>query len=67
MKRQKGFNLFELLLALFWMVAIVAWPFNLYRLATCDFESPYKCEVIHAIGVAIPPAAIVTAWFPGGE
>jgi len=36
---------------------------NAYRLVGCDFESPYKCEVIHAIGVVLPPAAWVTVWF----
>lgn len=36
---------------------------NAYKLAGCDFESNYKCEAVHSIGVVIPPAAFVTVWF----
>lgn len=43
--------------------SILAWPMNAYRLTLCDFEAPYKCEVIHTIGVVVPPAAVVTVWF----
>lgn len=39
-----------------------AWCVNLYKLTQCDFASPYKGEVIHAVGL-FPPAAIVTVWF----
>ena len=35
---------------------------NLYKLTQCDFESPYKCEVIHAIGL-FPPASLIQVWF----
>jgi len=35
---------------------------NLYKLTQCDFESPYKCEVIHAIGL-FPPASLIVVWF----
>ena len=47
------------------VVALVSAPYfwNAYKLAGCDFESPYKCEAIHGIGVIIPPAAFVTVWF----
>lgn len=46
------------------IIAVVfsCWVTNLYRLTECDFEGPYKCEVIHAIGL-IPPASLVTVWF----
>jgi hypothetical protein len=43
--------------------AFTPYVWNGYKLAGCDFESNYKCEVIHGIGVVIPPAAFVTAWF----
>ena len=38
------------------------WIGNLYKLTQCDFEKPYKCEIIHAVGI-IPVASIVTVWF----
>lgn len=36
---------------------------NAFKLLNCDFESDYRCEVIHGIGVVLPPASYVTAWF----
>lgn len=44
---------------------LVATPYiwNGYKLAGCDFESSYKCEVIHGVGVVIPPTAYITVWF----
>ena len=41
----------------------LSWLVNLYRITSCDFDMPLRCEVIHATGVFIPPAALVTAWF----
>lgn len=38
------------------------WITNLYKLTQCDFASPYKGEVIHAVGL-IPPASLLTVWF----
>ena len=45
------------------IAAVAPWIWNGVKLASCDFESDYKCEVIHAIGVVIPPAAYITVWF----
>ena len=39
------------------------YAFNGVKFFNCNFESDYKCEVIHGIGLAIPPAAWVTVWF----
>lgn len=36
---------------------------NAYKFTECDFESNYKCEVIHDVGIFVPPAAIFTVWF----
>lgn len=36
---------------------------NAYKFSNCDFESGYKCEIIHGAGVVFPPSAIVTVWF----
>lgn len=44
------------------LIALTAWVFNIYKLAECDFASPYRCEVIHAVGI-FPPAALITVWF----
>jgi hypothetical protein len=63
MKKQLGVTLVELVVVIFGLLFVCVWPYNLYRLSQCDFDAPYKCEVIHAIGVVVPPAAIVTMWF----
>jgi len=42
---------------------ITPWIWNAAKFASCDFESNYKCEAIHGIGVFVPPAAYVTVWF----
>ena len=44
-----------------YLAILVAWPLNIYRLATCDFEPSYKAEVIYAIGL-FTPTFIITAW-----
>ena len=48
---------------------IVMYVFNIVKFVQCDFETDYKCEVIHAVGVFVPPASLITVWFDtdGGE
>lgn len=45
------------------VLACVPYVWNAYKLTQCDFIASYKCEVIHSIGVVVPPAAYVTVWF----
>lgn len=45
------------------LLALVSWVINLSQLINCDFEAPYKCEVIHAVGVFIPPTQVITVFF----
>lgn len=47
---------FAAVIAIFWII-------NLGKLFHCDFESNWRCEAIHAAGVVVPYAAIVTVWF----
>ena len=44
----------------------VGWVKNLIKLSDCDFETPYKAEVIHVIGI-IPPVGAVTGWLDAGK
>ena len=46
----------------FAMALAFAWVSNIVKLMDCDFTSPYKCEVIHGVGI-IPPVSLITAWF----
>ena len=44
----------------------VGWVKNIIKLADCDFEAPYKAEVIHAIGI-FPPVGAITGWLDLGK
>jgi hypothetical protein len=53
------------------MLAVVlivgtGWVKNIIKLANCDFEAPYKAEVIHAVGI-IPPVGMITGWLDLGK
>ena len=62
MKNRFEFLLGAVLLTLLACLAVV-WVYNLNKLMDCDFEADYKCEVVHAAGVIIPPVSVVTVWF----
>jgi len=51
----------------FVIFSVLSWPINLYRLTGCDFESDYKCEIMHGVGVVIPPSSFITVWFDTDE
>jgi len=44
-------------------LCFVPYAWNGYKLSQCDFESDYKCEIIHGIGVVIAPTAWIAVWF----
>jgi len=48
------------------LVVGTGWVKNVIKLSDCDFESPYKAEVVHAIGL-IPPVGAVTGWLDLGK
>lgn len=41
----------------------ICYIINLVKLIQCDFDAPWKEEIIHAIGTILPLAAPVTMWF----
>ena len=50
----------------FVLVCCVGYVFNIVKLSECDFEKPYKAEVIHSIGI-IPIIGVVTGWLDLGK
>ena len=62
-KNKKGFTIIELLVVIVIIFGFVPYVWNAIKLASCDFSSPYRCEIIHGIGVIVPPASLVTVWF----
>lgn len=55
----KSFFVINLLIAL---ACASCWVMNLVKLTRCDFEAPWKGEIIHVVGLA-GPASLVTVWF----
>ena len=53
-----------------WLVIVlvigVGWVKNLIKLTECDFEAPYKAEVIHIVGL-VPPVGMITGWLDVGK
>ena len=60
MKTILGFLAFKLIVVI---AMLVTWIVNLVKLINCDFYAPFKEEIIHAVGVIIPPASFITVWF----
>lgn len=52
-----------LFVVVFICLAISGYVSNIYKLTGCDFdpETPYKCEIIHTIGI-LPPVGIFTGY-----
>lgn len=48
---------------LMWVYIAVCYIVNIVQLFKCDFEPSYKDEIIHAIGLFVPPLSGVTVWF----
>jgi len=46
---------------------IFSWCYNLYEFTQCDFESDYKCEAVHGLGVFVPQTSVVTVFFDTDE
>ena len=70
MKKQRRFTVVELGVVLFVLLILMAiatgWIMNIIKLSNCDFEAPYKCEVIHGIGI-VPPVGMITGWLEIGK
>ena len=67
MKKQQGFTSYEMVILLVFAVAGISWIWNAAKLVSCDFESNYKCEIVHALGVFVPPLSPITVWFASDE
>lgn len=44
----------------------VGWGMNIYKLLKCDFEAPYKTEIIRTIGI-VPFVGAFTGYMDIGE
>ena len=53
-------------LCLILLVGAAGWVKNLIKLSECDFEAPYKAEIIYGVGI-LPPVGMVTGWLDLGK
>lgn len=61
--KREDFTAVELIVVGLILLGLVSWIWNATKFASCDFEPNYRCEAIHAIGLFVPPTAMVTVWF----
>lgn len=61
MRKNSGLGI-ALIPIIMWGYFGLCWIVNLVQLLHCDFEGPWKQEIIHAIGL-VGPAAGITVWF----
>lgn len=47
----------------FYIYMIVSWVVNLIQFMNCDFEGPFKEEIIKGIGVIFFLPSGITVWF----
>lgn len=45
----------------------IGWCMNAYKFVCSDFESPYKSEVVRAIGLFVPPVGGITGYMTIGD
>lgn len=65
--KQKGNAALGLFFAALIVLSVCGWVSNLIKLTDCDFEAPYKCEVVHTIGVFIVPIGVFTGYMDFGK
>ena len=50
----------------FVLLFCTGWCLSLYKLTQCDFEPPYKAEIIYGSGLVFP-ISVVTGWMDFGK
>lgn len=65
MKNQKGNSELVAIVLVLGVVLCAPWVINAVKFLDCDFKPDYKCEVVHGIGVVIPPMSYLTVWIVG--
>ena len=50
---------------IYWLVILigcVGWCMNVYKFCKCDFDAPYKAEIIRGVGIAVAPMGAITGY-----
>jgi hypothetical protein len=56
------FGLFVLLCTVVVFLGAVGWVMNMVAFVQCDFQAPYKAEVLRGLGVFVPPVGVIEGW-----
>lgn len=48
------------------VIALAGYVQGIVKLVNCDFEAPYKAEIIHGVGV-VAGTGVITGWLDLGE
>jgi hypothetical protein len=64
--RDYGVSVSIIIVMAFIALLLVGYAKNIIKLSECDFEAPYKAEVIHSIGL-IPVVGVITGWIDVGK
>jgi len=65
---KKNKNLRRMIVVNFIILCLIVpgWCLNIFKLTKCDFEKPYKAEIIRIIGI-VPPVGAITGWMDFGK
>lgn len=61
MKKEVFFSL--IIPFVFWVYLIGSWVVNVVKFCKSDFDAPFKEEIIHGLGIILPPISMITCWF----
>lgn len=52
----------NMLVILFYAYILITWVINLIQFLNCDFEEPWREEIIKGVGVVLFPLNGITVW-----
>lgn len=66
LKNEKGFSLLELVIVIIFFAAlipgVIGYVMNIYKLTKCDFDAPYKAEIIRGAGIPFFPLGVIAGY-----
>ena len=45
-----------------YLLALIGYIRNIYLLSDCNFDKPFKAEVIRIVGIVVPPVGCITGY-----
>ena len=43
------------------LILLAGWGQSIHKFTKCDFEAPYKCEIVYGVGL-FPPIGMFVGW-----